>query len=1032
MRENNNLTLVAMAACIVLQTPCDSSAVDVSGSITNATSWTTHNSPYVITHDLTVTENVILEIDPGVEVHIGSGVLFDIYGTIRASGTALDPITFTAHTNATYGGAIRIIGTDHLLGATGTFENCSFSFLNGDPGMLQTTYARLTVRDCGFSNIPATAIRPVDSRAIITGCDIHDTHEGVNFIRCAGLLESNRIHRLLGNWDAIDLDAYWTGGGDDSLTVSYNILYDGYDDAIDVNFTPARITGNIISNFVDKGISLGLGGNAPQNRTYGETAVIDNNLILLCNIGVAIKDESRPLIQNNTLIACATGVASYDKVDGPGYGSVSNTVIWDCATSIEILDGGDVDFGYCAIQGDSVWPGPGNINLDPEFVDPLLHDYRLRPESPCIDTGADIPALASGRDLDGEWRLAGGAMDMGAYEHVSSELQCGLIATNRMGQPPLTVAFTAHVTGTNLTGLVYRWDFGADGSEEYVGSSYNAVTNTFNNIGYHSVSLVVSNSIGESASITRPDYIRVLSLSHIFVSTNGAHIYPFTDWYGAATNLEEAAAVAYDGSTIWVSNGLYHLTSEIEISTDVRMQSMHGADVTILDGGDAVRCLKLSGSGSVVDGFTLAHGRAASGGGLFIEAEATARKCIIRECHATAQGGGAFLDRAGVLESSSVSNNTSASNGGGVYLHYGGTLRDARVTGNRSINSSSDGGGVVCVGSGIVEGCIVTDNTAADDGGGVQCGNNRGVPGGTVKNTEVWGNTCSDKGGGIMLWPGSLAENCLVVSNQANLGGGMMFRGGGTVSHVTVVANRANSYGGGTYSYSSGGVDLHNSIIVFNTAPSSNNCFRSASDVYATTCSTPLLPGTSNIDVNPLLVNVPGDLRLSSASPCVDAGSVSGTIRDIEGTPRPLDGDNDTLALPDMGTYETLHEAADSDGDGMPDGWERQNGMNMTSRDGDGDADGDLADNVSEYTADTDPRNASSVLTVLDIQASTSAKTIVSWPSRTSRLYRVLAAPHPDETWTNLLETPGDGMVMEFQDSTPDQRRFYRIGVSLP
>ena len=671
MLKNNNLILMALAACIVLWTPFNSLAVDVSGLITNTTSWTTNDSPYVITNDLTVSENVILEIAPGVEVRIGSGVLFDIYGTIRAAGTVLAPITFTADTDATYGGAIRIIGSDHMLGATGTFENCSFSFLNGNPGMLQTTYARLTVRDCTFSDIPATVIRPVDSRAIVTGCDIHDTHEGVNYIRCAGLLESNRIHRLLGAWDAIDLDAYWTGDGDDSLTVSRNILYDGYDDAIDVNFTPALITGNIISNFADKGISLGLGGNAPQNRTYGETSVIDNNLILLCDIGIAIKDESRPLIQNNTLIACATGVASYDKVDGPGYGSVSNTVIWDCTTSIEILDGGDVDFGYCAIQGDSIWPGPGNTNLDPEFVDPLLHNYRLRPGSPCIDTGADIPALASGSDLDGGPRLAGGALDMGAYEHVSNELQCNLIATNRVGESPLTVAFTAHVTGTNLTGLVYRWDFGADGSEEYAGGGYHAATHIFTNFGDHSVSLVVSNSIGESASITRPDYIHVLSPAHIFVSTNGAHIYPFKDWYGAATNLEEAAAMSYDGSTIWVSNGLYHLNSEIEIGTGVQILSMHGADVTILDGGDAVRCLKLSGSGSVVDGFTLTHGRASSGGGLFLGAEATARKCIIRECHATAQGGGAFLDTAGVLENSSISNNTSASNGGGSTLITG-------------------------------------------------------------------------------------------------------------------------------------------------------------------------------------------------------------------------------------------------------------------------------------------------------------------------------------------------------------------------
>lgn len=40
---------------------------------------------------------------------------------------------------------------------------------------------------------------------------------------------------------------------------------------------------------------------------------------------------------------------------------------------------------YCCIEGG--WPGLENFDADPRFVDPEHGDYRLAPDSPCIDTG---------------------------------------------------------------------------------------------------------------------------------------------------------------------------------------------------------------------------------------------------------------------------------------------------------------------------------------------------------------------------------------------------------------------------------------------------------------------------------------------------------------------------------------------------------------------------------------------------------------------------------------------------------------------
>jgi hypothetical protein len=79
---------------------------------------------------------------------------------------------------------------------------------------------------------------------------------------------------------------------------------------------------------------------------------------------------------------------------------------------------------YCDIRGG--WPGTGNIDVNPLFVDAGGTDnvagteddnLRLLPDSPCIDAG-DNSAIPQSVviDLDGNPRIVNGTIDMGAYE----------------------------------------------------------------------------------------------------------------------------------------------------------------------------------------------------------------------------------------------------------------------------------------------------------------------------------------------------------------------------------------------------------------------------------------------------------------------------------------------------------------------------------------------------------------------------------------------------------------------------------------
>lgn len=240
------------------------------------------------------------------------------------------------------------------------------------------------------------------------------------------------------------------------------------------------------------------------------------------------------------------------------------------------------------------------------------------------------------------------------------------------------------------------------------------------------------------------------------------------------------------------------------------------------------------------------------------------------------------------------------------------TNSHTRLDGDGSYDQNGGGINMYPSTNATVSNCIITGSSAHDAAG---------VAWGRLYNSVVVGNFAERAAGGV-------GGNCTLINCEVTGNSTLLYGGGtdqATLINCTLAGNSA-MYGGGAYNSK-----FTNSIVFANSAPYGSNV------LYSTcryTCTAPLQAGTGNIASNPAYVDASnGNYRLQSNSPCIDMGTNEGMTfaLDVEGTPRPLDGNNDGWAIMDMGAYEYLHPAADTDGDGMPDFWEIQHGLDARS-----------------------------------------------------------------------------------------------------
>ncbi|MBI4582927.1 MAG: lamin tail domain-containing protein [Planctomycetes bacterium] len=376
-----NVQAIDASLAVVASQALDLTRVSTAGGqISASTTWETARSPFLVTSSIAIPAGVRLTIEPGCQVLIEAGAGFSILGEIKALGDAAGPITFkNIPCHANWGGFN--FSNSRFASA---MDYCEFTNVTGNPACLVAGNSNLDLNNCHIHDIAGEGVSAFGSTTNLRNCIVERTNEALSLDFGITTVEFNIVRNVIGKSDLCDAN----GSNNPPARIAFNTMYGTSDDAIDADRGSVNAEGNILRNCGDQAISLVGAGNSTVLR----------NLCFRNGIGLAVKDSHVCLatfntFANNSLI----GVRAIEKNAGQGGGVITlkNSIVWGNPTSLFVNSTGSITTSYSCVQGTPV-PGPGNIDLDPQFVNPAASDFHLQSTSPCIgaaENGDDLGAL---------------------------------------------------------------------------------------------------------------------------------------------------------------------------------------------------------------------------------------------------------------------------------------------------------------------------------------------------------------------------------------------------------------------------------------------------------------------------------------------------------------------------------------------------------------------------------------------------------------------------------------------------------------
>lgn len=166
-------------------------------------------------------------------------------------------------------------------------------------------------------------------------------------------------------------------------------------------------------------------GNRLSGDTYGiicsgATAKVRNNAVSGCrSAGIECRDGDTSTVANNTMVGTDTGIGVNVRGGSP---TIANNIVafWP-QTGIRAIAPAKPTVSHNCTFGNAmnyggITPDPGSIFDDPQFVNRASANYELVLGSPCTDTGDDRYVVRGELDIDGQPRVCGLHVDIGADE----------------------------------------------------------------------------------------------------------------------------------------------------------------------------------------------------------------------------------------------------------------------------------------------------------------------------------------------------------------------------------------------------------------------------------------------------------------------------------------------------------------------------------------------------------------------------------------------------------------------------------------
>jgi hypothetical protein len=383
----------------------------VGGMVSGVTVWRKEEGPYLADSTVTIPFDASLVIEAGTRVLFGRRASIIATGPLEIRGTAEDPVILGAATLGGRWGGIAFTGTGtadasptHRL-VHARLELASTPQQLG--GAVSVDGSKLVLEDLWITRASGIGIDARGARVDMAGCVIEDAWGGIRSTGSTLRIADSVVKRLT-SADAIFLQ----GNGPERSRIERCLLEGSLDDGIELLSASADLVANVIRFVADRGISVGGsgGGLGP--------ALIEGNLIHDASVGLELEDDPGAAEgYHDTLVACRKGLVVRGDGAQAGLPAVFHSmIIWGNAVNLDVPGGPVLDLTWSDVGGDvmhpppveGIWPGSGNIRVEPGFTDPGRRDYRLASSSPCRGAGKDGTDMGAGGVVPGGRRFIRG------------------------------------------------------------------------------------------------------------------------------------------------------------------------------------------------------------------------------------------------------------------------------------------------------------------------------------------------------------------------------------------------------------------------------------------------------------------------------------------------------------------------------------------------------------------------------------------------------------------------------------------------